>query len=147
MIYLLTASLLLLTILVILIAIRQKFRVWIMVFIIPFLIFNIGFSYHTINELWGYAKQGYPQGEVELLAHKIEKPNVYIMVREQSGKTRLYVIPYTKKTEEDINGAGQKIKKGQRVMMKNKNTGRDTQESKFEFYSWQPAESMPKEMK
>ena len=145
MIYLLTASLLLLTILVILIAIRQKFRVWIMVFIIPFLIFNIGFSYHTINELWGYPKEGYPKGEVELLAHKIEKPNVYILVREQSGKTRLYLIPYTKKTEEDLKGAGQKMKKGQRMMMKNQ--GHNTQESKFEFYSWQPAESMPKEIR
>ena len=145
MIYLLTASLLLLTILVILIAIRQKFRVWIMLFIIPFLIFNIGFSYHTINELWGYAKEGYPKGEVELLAHKIEKPNVYILVREQSGKARLYLIPYTKKTEEGLNGASQKMKKGQRMMMKNQ--GHNTQESKFEFYSWKPAESMPKEMR
>jgi hypothetical protein len=116
-----------------------------MLFIIPFLIFNIGFSYHTINELWGYPKEGYPKGEVELLAHKIEKPNVYILVREQSGKARLYLIPYTKKTEEGLNGASQKMKKGQRMMMKNQ--GHNTQESKFEFYSWKPAESMPKEMR
>ena len=145
MIYLLTFSLLLLTILVILIAIRQKFRIWILLLIIPFLIFNIGFSYHTINELWGYPKQGYPQGEVELLTHKIEKPNVYILVREQNGKARLYLIPYTKKTEEGLTGASQKMKKGQRMMMKNQ--GHNTQESKFEFYSWKPAESMPKEMR
>lgn len=116
-----------------------------MLFIIPFLIFNIGFSYHTLNELWGYAKQGYPKGEVELLTYKIEKPEVYIMVREQTGKTRLHVIPYNKKTEEDLDGAGREIKKGQRIMVKN--NGTENQQSKLEFYSWLPAESMPKEIK
>jgi hypothetical protein len=145
MIYLLTASLLLLAVLVIIIAIRQKFRVWIILFIIPFLIFNIGFSYHTLNELWGYPKEGYPKEEVELLAYKIEKPNVYIMVREQSGRTRLHLIPYSKKAEEDLEGAGKEMKKGQRMMMKNR--GHDDQESRVEYYSWRPAESMPKEMR
>jgi hypothetical protein len=146
MIYLLAASLLLLTILVLIIAVRQKFRVWILVFIIPFLVFNIGFSYHTINELWGYPKQGYPMEEVELLAFKVEKPTVFIMVREQSGRTRLYAIPYTKKTEEELESAGKQIKKGQRMMIKNKGR-KDDQESKFELYSWKPADVMPKEMK
>jgi hypothetical protein len=145
MIYLLTASLLLLTVLVVIITIRQRFRTWIILLIIPFLIFNIGFSYHTVNELWGYAKEGYPKEEVELLTYKIERPEVYIMVREQSGETRLYVIPYAKKTEEDLKGAVDEIKKGQRMMMKNR--GHDVQESKIEFYRWRPAESMPKEMK
>ena len=143
MIYLLSASLLLLTILVLIMAVRQKFRLWIMLLIIPFLIFNIGFSYHTINELWGYPKQGYPENEVELLAYKVEKPTVYIMVREQSGRTRLYAIPYTKKTEEELDGAGQQIKKGQRMMIKNQGR-KDDQESKLEVYSWQPSTSMPK---
>lgn len=146
MIYLLAASLLLLTILVLIIVVRQKFRVWILVFIIPFLIFNIGFSYHTINELWGYPKQGYPAEEVELLAYKVEKPTVFIMVRERSGRTRLYAIPYTKKTEEELEGAGKQIKKGQRMMIKNQGRKVD-QESKFELYSWKPADVMPKEMK
>jgi len=145
MIYLLTFSLLILTVLVIIISIRQKFRTWIIVFIIPFLIFNIGFSYHTLNELWGYAKQGYPKGELELLAYKIEKPEVYIMVREQTGKTRLHVIPYNKKIEEDLDGAGREMKKGQRIMVKN--NGTENQQSRLEFYSWLPAESMPKEIK
>ena len=146
MIYLLAASLLLLTILVLIISVRQKFRLWIMLFIIPFLIFNIGFSYHTINELWGYPKQGYPKEEVELLAYKVEKPTVFIMVREKSGRTRLYAIPYTKKTEEELEGAGKQIKQGQRMMIKNRGR-KDDQESKFELYSWRPAESMPKELR
>ena len=145
MIYLLTASLLLLTVLVIIITIRQRFRTWIVLLIIPFLVFNIGFSYHTVNELWGYAKQGYPREEVELLAYKIEKPDIYVMVREKNGKARLHLIPYTKKTEDDLNGAGREMKKGQRIMMKNR--GHDIQESRVEFYSWRPAESMPKEMR
>lgn len=145
MIYLLAASLLILTVLILIIAVRQRFKLWIMLFIIPFLIFNIGFSYHTINELWGYPKQGYPINEVELLTYKVEKPTVFIMVREKSGKIRLYAIPYTKKAEENLESAGREIKKGQRIMMKTHGR-KDDQESKFELYSWKPADIMPKEM-
>jgi hypothetical protein len=65
------------------------------------------------------------------------------MVRERSGRVRLHQIPYTKKTEDDLNGAGQQIKQGQRVMMRTR--GHDGPESRTEFYNWQPAEQMPKE--
>lgn len=146
MIYLLTVSLLVLTILTITVAIRARFRTWMLLLLIPFLVFNIGFSYHTIRELWGYPVEGFPQDEVELLAYKVEQPNVFIMVREQDGKTRLYQIPYNKKAEEDLEGAGKAMKKGQRMMMKHQ--GRENeQESKVEFYSWRPSDVMPKEMK
>jgi hypothetical protein len=67
------------------------------------------------------------------------------MVREQTGKTRLHVIPYNKKIEEDLDGAGREMKKGQRIMVKN--NGTENQQSRLEFYSWLPAESMPKEIK
>ncbi len=145
MIYLLTSSLLVLAILVLVTAIKQRFRTWILIFIIPYLIFNIGFMYHTVKELWGYPVEAYPKGDVELLAYKIEQPNIIIVVRESSGKSRLHVIPYEEKTEEKIEGAGKNIKKGQRMMMKN--LGDNDQESKLEFYSWNPADSMPKENK
>ena len=145
MIYLLTASLLVLTILTLITAIRARYRTEIIVLLIPFLIFNIGFSYHTVKELWGYSVEGFPEDEVELMAHKVEQPNIFIMVRERNGKARLYEIPYTKKTEEQLEGAGKAMKRGQRMMMKP--NGQRDQESKVEFYSWRPAESMPKEMR
>lgn len=144
MIYLLTASLLVLTVITLTVAIRARFRIWMMVFLIPFLIFNIGFSYHTVKELWGYAVEGFPKTEVELLTYKIEKPNVFITVRHDDGRVRLYQIPYEKKTEEQLDSAGKAMKKGQRMMMKNR--GHKDQESKVEFYSWRPSDSMPKEM-
>lgn len=144
MIYVLTASLLILTIIVIAIAIHSQFRVWIMALLIPFLIFNIGFSYHTIKELWGYPVEESPKTEVELLSYKIAQPNIFLMVRQPDGRVRLYQIPYTKKTEEELKGAGQAMKKGQRIMMKNH--GRQDQESKVEFYSWKPEEHFPKEI-
>lgn len=145
MIYLLSASLLLLTVLTIVVSIRARFRIWIMLLLIPFLVFNIGFSYHTVKELWGYPVDGFPKNEVELLAFKVEQPNIFIMVREQGGKARLYQIPYTKKTEEQLDGAGKAMKRGQRMMVKP--NGQKDQESRVEFYSWRPADVMPKEMK
>lgn len=110
------------------------------------MIFNIGFSYHTVNELWGYPVKASPKTEVELLAYKIEKPNIFIMIREQDGQVRLHQIPYTKKNEEQLDSAGKAIKRGQRMIMKRQGREND-QESRVEFYSWQPAEFMPKEMK
>lgn len=144
MIYLLTASLLLLTVLTIITAIRARYRTWILILIIPFLVFNIGFTYHTIQELWGYPVKSYPQGEVELLAAKIEQPNVLIVVRYPDGRTRLHQIPYTKIDEEQLNGANRELRKGQRIMMNNRG---QTQESRFELYPWKPSEMMPKEIK
>lgn len=146
MIYLLTLSLFILTILVLALAIKQKLKGLLLVFLIPFLIFNIGFTYHTIKEIWGYAVEDYPKSDVELLAYKIEQPNIIIVIREQTGLPRLYMIPYEKKHEEKLEGAGKAMKKGQRIMMK-KNEGVNEQESNFELYSWKPAESMPKETK
>lgn len=146
MIYLLTASLLILTILTLITALRARSRTWIMLLLIPFLIFNIGFSYHTVKELWGYPVEAFPEGEVELLAYKIEQPNIFIMIREQDGQVRFHQIPYTKKREEQLDGAGKAMKKGQRMMMQRQGR-KDDQESKVEFYSWRPAESMPKEMR
>ena len=146
MIYLLTVSLLILTIVTVIVAIRIRFSTAIMVLLIPFLIFNIGFSYHTVKELWGYPVEGLPEDEVELIAYKVEQPNVFVMVRQQDGKTRLYMIPYTRKTEDQLEGAGKAMKRGQRMMMKDSN-GDEGQDSKVEIYSWRPAESMPKEMR
>lgn len=143
MIYLLTATVFLMAVLIITVLIRQRFSGLLMAVLIPFLIFNTGFTYHTISELWGYAKTALPREEVELLAYKIQRPDIYIMVREQSGRVRLHQIPYTKNTEDDLNGAGQQIKQGQRVMMRTR--GHDGPESRTEFYNWRPAEQMPKE--
>lgn len=144
MIYMLTASLLLLTILVIITTIRSRLRTWMYVLIIPFLIFNIGFTYHSIKELWGYPVKGFPKYEVELLAFKIEQPNVYVMVREPSGSPRLYMIPYNKKEEEGLQSANRDMRKGVRVMMKG---SMEQEESRFEIYPWKPSEMMPKETK
>lgn len=143
MIYLLTASLLLLTVLVMIVAIRARYRIWILTLLIPFLIFNIGFTYHTIQELWGYPVNGYPKGEVELLASKIEQPKILIVVRYSDGRTRLHQIPYNKKDEEDLNGANRELRKGSRIMMNNIG---EAQESRFELYPWKPSDMMPKEL-
>lgn len=142
MIYLLTFSLLLLTVLVLTIAISARYRIWILALIIPFLVFNIGFTYHTVQELWGYPVKGYPQGEVELLASKIEKPDVLIVVRYPDGRTRLHQIPYTKRDEEQLSSANRELRKGRRIMMNNRG---QAQESRFELYPWKPSEMMPKE--
>ena len=123
-------------------AIRSRYRVWIFLFIIPFLVFNIGFTYHTVEELWGYPVRGYPQGEVELLAAKVEQPNVLIVVRYSDGRTRLHQIPYTKRDEEQLSGANRELRKGRRIMMNNRG---QAQESRFELYPWKPSEMMPKE--
>lgn len=142
MLYLLTASLLLLTVIVILMTIRARYKTWILMLIIPFLIFNIGFTYHTIQEFWGYPVKGYPKVEVELLAAKVEQPDAFVVVRYPDGRTRLHQIPYTKSDEERLKGAMKEMRKGRRMMLKENG---ENLESRFEIYPWKPAEMMPKE--
>jgi hypothetical protein len=144
MIILLAISLIILTVFVIISLIRTKFNTLIMVVITPFLLFNIGFGWHTINELWGSAKHGFPLQEVEIVSVHMAKPKIYIMIRrKETGEVRLHTIDSTKENEKRLSEAKEKIKNGQRMMAK-ADKARSDEPQEIVVYKWNHLESLPK---
>jgi len=115
-----------------------------MVVITPFLLFNIGFGWHTINELWGSAKHGFPLQEVEIVSVHMAKPKIYIMIRrKETGEVRLHTIDSTKENEKRLSEAKEKIKNGQRMMAK-ADKARSDEPQEIVVYKWNHLESLPK---
>ena len=143
MIILLAISLLILTLFVIVSLIRTKFNSIITIIITPFLIFNIGFGWHTINELWGSAKHGFPTEEVEIVAVHMSKPEIFVVIkRKETNAIRLHAIPATKENEKSLSDAKDKIKKGQKMMAKGDDSKNEPQDIKV--YKWNHLENLPK---
>jgi hypothetical protein len=144
MLILLAISLIILTLFVIISLIRTKFNSIIIIIVTPFLLFNIGFGWHTINELWGSAKHGFPKEEVEIVAVHMAKPEIFVVIkRKEDQKIRLHAIPATKENEKRLSDAKEKIKKGQRMMAKgNDENNNDSQD--VIVYKWNHMESLPK---
>ena len=145
MIYALVASLILLTLMVIglFITMRTTPFKWTSYFIIPFLLFNIGFSWHTIDDLLGRAAERIPQGQFELLAVFTEKPFIYVVVREEGTRDpTFHKIPDTKENRKKGAEAKELLKKGIKLQGKFK-PGNLT--PGFEFYKWNHQAEMPKE--
>lgn len=144
MIYSLSTSLLLLTILVLVLVIRSGVRSLITMILIPFLLFNIGFSWYIVNDLWGRPKMGVPEHAVQFLNHSVAKPWIYIVVKDpDKEEPEFRKIPYTKDNEKKLSDAKAKTKNGQRVKIKEQQIDGNTAEIKL--YDWNHLESMVKD--
>lgn len=145
MIELLTLSLLLLTILVLAIIIKQKWSSVLSLILIPFLIFNIGFSWYTIDDLWGHPRHQFSKEEMEILTVIIKKPDIYLLAKGSTDVEPIfYKIPYTEKTEKALKEAQKRMKSGVRVMIK-KFQGKENDNSEFKLYDWDHKNLLKKE--
>jgi hypothetical protein len=148
MIYLLAISLLLLTVISVLAVARSNLRTPVIYLLIPFLIFNLGFGWHTMEELKGRPAHSEIDQEMEFLFALVAKPTIYILVREKnSSEPKYYAVPYSDKNEEAIRRAMEAVKKGSRMMLRpgTKNfLGERNNFRSFEFYQFQHEHAMPK---
>ena len=116
----LVASLMAMAIVTIIAAIRLK-KNWIVFILIPLLVFNVGFSWHTIDKLWGTPRHGFPDVEVEIIAMKVNKPWAYFLVKEPNEEhPTLYMKPWTKELEKKMTEGQRKMKAGKKVVGKEK---------------------------
>jgi hypothetical protein len=141
MIYLLSVSIILLFVLVIVSVWQSGVRHWSLWIIIPFLIFNLGFSWYSISSLMGYAYNGLPPGNHQLLHAVVSKPNIYVLAQGFDESPRLYVFDYTDETARKIGQVKQQIAAGQRVMTKRPSKGA------LEFYNFELQKQYPKDHK
>ena len=142
MIYLLSVSIVLLFILTIIALWRSGFKHWSLWIIIPFLIFNLGFAWHSISSLLGYPYNGLPPSEHRLLHYIIAKPDIYILAQENNKEPRLYVFDYDPETAKKLTAAARDMDAGQNVVIKQQN--KFNNESSLEFYNFQLQEHYPK---
>jgi len=142
MITLLFLSLFLLSILVIVLIIKLNWNSVISIFLFPFLLFNIGFSWYTVNELWGQPRNETPEQNSQVMYIGVSKPWIHILVKEET-ETIFYRIPYTKEMEKQVSKMQRELKKGQKIFIERKND----EKSHFEWYRWKHELSLPKNAK
>ena len=135
----LVVSLMLMAVVTILAAIKLK-KNWIVFILIPLLVFNIGFSWHTIDKLWGTPRHGFPDKESEVLYQQVAKPWVYFLVKEkEEPHPTLYTVPWTKELEKKMQEVQKKMKQGKKVLAKRddrKQKGQTDDKADLLFYEW-----------
>ena len=144
MIFALSISLLLLTLLVIVMYIASrgtKLRSWVAYLVIPFLLFNIGFSWHTVNEILGQATTRYPSGKFDVMAVSKGQDVLYIVVKEQDrDEPTFHQIPNTEENRKQAEKAAKLLKKNVRIQGEIVND----QTPQFKAYKWDHQQAMPK---
>lgn len=69
--------------------------------IIPVFVFTVFYTWNIINYYRGLPLQQIPTTEVQLIASKIDKPHIYVLLGEKGYPyPRYYRLPYTKSNEE-----------------------------------------------
>lgn len=118
MIYMLSVSLLVLFLMIIWISWNQGFRNSVLWALIPFLLFNFGFAWHTLSDLKGWPYHGTPVQESKLIAAQVQKPWIYILAQASEHEPRLYAIPYSPEKAERIQKAAKQAADGQQMMIR-----------------------------
>ena len=145
MIFALSISLLLLTLLVIIMYIASrgtKLHSWVAYLVIPFLLFNIGFSWHTVNEILGQATTRSPVGKFDIMAVSKGQGVLYIVVKEQNrDEPTFHKIPDTEENRKQVEKAAKLLKKNVRMQGEIVN---DQTTQQFKAYKWDHQQAMPK---
>lgn len=143
MIILLSLSLLFLSIIVLILIIKLKWNSTVSLILTPFLLFNVGFSWYTVNELWGQAKLAKPKAKSEIVYVGVNKPWIHLLVKDIENEIRFHKIPHTKEMEKEVAKIQKEMKKGQKIYIEADNKNNE-EESHFEWYKWKHEQALPK---
>lgn len=142
MIYLLSVSIVVLFLLVIVAVWRSGFKHWSLWIIIPFLVFNLGFSWHSISSLMGYPYDNTPPNEHQLLHFVVSKPDIYVLAKGPKEEPRLYVFDYSEETAKRLSEAKKQMQGGQTVLIKK--DVKPNGNTELKFYNFSVQEAYPK---
>jgi hypothetical protein len=119
---------------------RMEARIWLILLLAPWMLFSAGFGFLLYDKIKGYATQD-PVDDSKLLYGKVVKPQIYILVMAEHGP-RLHVMPYSKKLEEQLEGAGRALREGRDMRVRT-----DDGESEFgiELYEFDHKRAFPKD--
>jgi len=139
-------SLMLLTIIVLVVMIKEKWNPILMSILVPFLLFNVAFSWHTVNDLWGQPKDGLPEDDsFRVVYAKNAKPWIYLLTIEPDVDYPVFRrIPWTKQSQEQLEKGTKAQKEGKRMVAKKSKTPTDA-DTQIELYEWDAQTAMPKD--
>lgn len=136
-------SLMLLTIILLVVMIKGKWNGVLMAILVPFLLFNVAFSWHTINELWGQPREGLPEDSFQILYSKSAKPWIYLLTNEPDTDYPVFrKIPWSEQSQKELDKGIKARKEGKRVLAKKKLEANT--ETQIELYEWNAQTEMPK---
>lgn len=142
MIYLLTATVILLFVLVFLALWRTGLQGWYAWLLIPFVIFNLGFSWHTVTELQGWPFNSTPATEKQFLYATADADHIYILAQAAGQRPRLYAVANTPETAQQVQAARAASERGEVVFVK---PGGPSSQDPLQFYQFDHVRAMPKE--
>lgn len=149
MLYLLSFSTLILTVLVLYLLIKYTKVGLHSYFLVPFLIFNIGFGWYTIDELWGSPSLGIPQDKkFEVVFVTLDDEWIYVLLRVDNNKEpKYYKMKLTEQNKKKARNAAMLMKKGIPVVgeLKREENGIGVQERQLNLYQWKHQEGIPKD--
>ena len=135
--YLLITSMVILFILFIWISWCQGLRGTVLWFLIPFVLFNLGFSWHTLSELRGWPYHATPVADAQMLSAHVQKPWIYFVVQQVNQEPRLYAVPHTPERAKQAHQAQQRAAQGHQIMIMKKPTAESDDFILYEFHHLQ----------
>lgn len=118
LLYLLIVSCLIIFIISVVTAWQQGRRSLLTWFMVPFVIFNIGFGWYTVEQLRGWPYHADPAENTELLYGHVTKQYIYLLVDLQDDGPRLYAIDFDAESAKQLQQALEAKQSGHRVMVK-----------------------------
>lgn len=88
------------------------------------------FGAKTYVDIQGYPVRTVPEGEWEYIHHELRGQDIVLWLQVEDNRDRMYVIPYSDKNKERLEGAAKEKQEGKRVRgeaieIKSKNIGED----------------------
>ena len=115
--YLVAISFLIISLVTVYSLVKLNTRTWIVLLVIPYLIFTAGFSFNVYNSLKGFATtKPIPEGSRFVYGVNL-KPEVFILVSNPDG-LRLHVMPYDEFVRKEVEKANEMVEEGKQVDIK-----------------------------
>lgn len=133
MIYILTVCVLILFLVMLWLSWNQGLRGVVLWFLIPFVVFNVGFGWHTLSELRGWPKYQVPHEHSRIIHVNVQKPWIYLTVQRPDSEPRLYAVPYSPEKAKQAQQAQHKTAQGHTMMIR-KST--DSESGEFVIYEF-----------
>ena len=145
MLELLVISVFILSLMVLIIIIKQGWNSGLTLFLTPFLLFNIAFGWYTIDDMWGQARNGMPD-DVVFVNGFVQKPWIYVVVIDPKDEVKtptFHKMPWSKQNEEQLKKGQEAKKRGQPMLAKIQKQSNNT-DKQLQLYEWDHIKAMPK---
>ena len=114
--YFITASLVLLVLFLIFFMVRARANFWLILIVIPWMLFTMGFGFMVYEASKGYATKQ-PLPESQFLYSKVIGKEAFVLIMTDNGP-RLHVLPATDAVKKEMVKGNKLIKDGKIVMVK-----------------------------